>query len=87
MKFSWRAKKKNARREFLKNFMGRKNIGKPKENQWFSKIATGNDFFSIFFCDFWEIMTMKIMYEQKTKENQRKTNDFKKSLSRESEKV
>ncbi len=26
-------KKKNARREFLKNFMGRKNIGKPKENQ------------------------------------------------------
>ena len=28
-----------ARREFLKNFMGRENIGKPKENQCFLQIA------------------------------------------------
>ena len=40
--------------KLLKNFMGRKNIGKPGENQWFSKIATGNafPFFVEFFCFF-----------------------------------
>ena len=35
----------------------------------------------------WEIMKMKIMYEQKTWENLMKTNDFWKSPTRESEKV
>ena len=31
----------------------------------------------------WEIMKMTIMYEQKSQENLRKTNDFYKSLTRE----
>ena len=81
-----------------------KNIGKPKENQWFLKIAHERKWSSpkkAFFSEVpgaqkcckkhyeikifvvrdqkmtWEIMKMKIMYEQKTWENPRKTNDFK----------
>ena len=38
--------------DFLWNFMGHKNTGKPKENKWFSKIAKGNVFFSFLFLRF-----------------------------------